>query len=348
MTKPEIKTRTLPVLKQELTELGEKPFRAQQVFRWLHSGVASFDEMTNVSKPLRAKLEEHYLLTAPTIARKQVSARDGTIKYLWELHDGNCVESVFMRYKHGNSACVSSQVGCRMGCKFCASGIGGLVRSLSAGEILDQILFMQRDTGERISNIVLMGTGEPLDNYDNVLRFIHLVGAPEGLNIGQRHISLSTSGLADQIDRLAEEKLQITLSVSLHSPDNESRSAMMPVNRSYPVERLMQSCRSYFDKTGRRISYEYTMIDGVSDRPWQAKQLAALLKGRPSHVNLIPLNAVTESGLRPSTREHVSAFQRQLESNGITATVRRTLGPDIDASCGQLRRRHINQSFGKE
>lgn len=348
MTKPEIKCRTIPELKEELAALGEKPFRAQQVFRWMHAGVSDFDEMTNLSKSLRAKLRENYLLTAPRIVRKQVSALDGTIKYLWELHDGNCVESVFMRYHHGNSACVSSQVGCRMGCKFCASGIGGLVRSLSAGEILDQILFMQKDTGERISNIVLMGTGEPLDNYDNVLRFLELVGSPDGLNIGQRHISLSTSGLADQIDRLAEEKLQITLSVSLHSPDNESRSAMMPVNRSYPVERLIQSCRHYFDVTGRRVSYEYTMIDGVSDRPWQAKKLAALLHGRPAHVNLIPLNAVTESGLRPSTRQHVSAFQKILESSGVTATVRRTLGPDIDASCGQLRRSYIEQSNGKE
>ncbi|MDO5547246.1 MAG: 23S rRNA (adenine(2503)-C(2))-methyltransferase RlmN [Eubacteriales bacterium] len=348
MAKPEIKCRTIPELKQELAALGEKPFRAQQIFRWMHAGVSDFEEMSNLSKPLRAKLREHYLLTAPRIVRKQVSALDGTIKYLWELHDGNCVESVFMRYRHGNSACVSSQVGCRMGCKFCASGIGGLVRSLSAGEILDQILFMQKDTGERISNIVLMGTGEPLDNYENVLRFLELVGSPDGLNIGQRHISLSTSGLADQIDRLAEEKLQITLSVSLHSPDNESRSAMMPVNRKYPVERLIQACRHYFDVTGRRISYEYTMIDGVSDRPWQARKLAALLHGRPSHVNLIPLNAVTESGLRPSTKQHVSAFQQILESNGVTATVRRTLGPDIDASCGQLRRRYIDQSTRKE
>ena len=348
MNKPEIKCRTLQELKAELTEMGEKPFRAGQIFSWLHQGVRSFDEMTNISKPLRAKLEEHYLLTAPAIARKQVSKVDGTVKYLWELHDGCCVESVFMKYHHGNTACVSSQVGCRMGCKFCASGIGGLERSLSAGEILDQILFMQRDTGERISNIVLMGTGEPLDNYDNVLRFIRLVGAEQGLNIGQRHISLSTSGLADQIDRLAKEKLQITLSISLHSPDNESRSAIMPVNRSYPVERLLQSCRGYFDATGRRISYEYTMIDGVSDRPWQAQKLAALLRGRPAHVNLIPLNHVTESGLHTSRKENIAAFQNILEKNGITATVRRTLGPDIDASCGQLRRRHIGETFGKE
>lgn len=348
MVKPEIKCRTLPELKEELRGMGEKPFRAAQVFAWLHQGVSSFDEMTNVSKALRAKLADTYLLTAPHIVRKQVSQVDGTIKYLWELYDGNCIESVFMRYHHGNTACVSSQVGCRMGCKFCASGIGGLVRSLSAGEILDQILFMQKDTGERISNVVLMGTGEPLDNYENVLRFIRLVGAEEGLHIGQRHISLSTSGLADQIDRLAEEKLQITLSISLHSPDNDSRSAIMPVNHSYPVERLLESCRRYFDMTGRRISYEYTMIDGVSDRPWQAKKLAALLRGRPAHVNLIPLNHVTESGLHTSTKEHVAAFQNILEKNGVTATVRRTLGPDIDASCGQLRRRHMGETFGKE
>lgn len=348
MTKPEIKCRELPELKTELCEMGEKPFRAVQIFRWLHQGVSSFDEMSNLPKELRGRLEGRYMLTSPKILRRQVSKADGTIKYLWELYDGNCIESVWMRYHHGNSACVSSQVGCRMGCKFCASGIGGLVRSLSAGEILDQILFMQKDTGERISNIVLMGTGEPLDNYDNVLRFIHLVGAEEGLHIGQRHISLSTSGLADQIDRLAEEKLQITLSISLHSPDNDSRSSIMPVNRRYPIERLLASCRRYFDITGRRISYEYTMIDGVSDRPWQAKKLAALLHGQPAHVNLIPLNHVTESGLRTSSKRNVAAFQNILEKNGITATVRRTLGPDIDASCGQLRRRHIVESFGKE
>ena len=338
MTKPEIKCRTLPELKEELREMGEKPFRAGQIFQWLHQGVSSFDEMTNVSKQLRAKLSEQYLLTAPKILRKQVSKVDGTIKYLWELHDGNCIESVFMRYHHGNSACVSSQVGCRMGCKFCASGLGGLVRSLSAGEILDQILFMQKDTGERISNIVLMGTGEPLDNYDNVLRFIRLVGAPEGLNIGQRHISLSTSGLVPQIRRLAEEKLQITLSISLHSPDNESRSATMPVNKSFPVEQLIAACRDYFDMTGRRISYEYTMIDGVSDRPWQARKLAELLRGRPAHVNLIPLNHVTESGLRTSPKEHVAAFQNILEKNGVTATVRRTLGPGSCAAGTSVKR----------
>ena len=342
-TKPEIKNFTEDELTQRLEELGQKSFRARQIFKWLHSGAKSWDDMNNIPKTLRALLDGNFILTAPKILRKQVSEIDGTVKYLWELYDGNCVESVFMRYHHGNSACVSTQVGCRMGCKFCASGIGGLVRSMSAGEILDQIIFMSQDMGERISNIVLMGTGEPLDNYDNVLRFIRLAGSENGLNIGQRHISISTSGLADKIDLLAKQKLQITLSVSLHAPDNESRSSIMPVNNAYPVERLIRSCKNYFDSTGRRVSYEYTMIDGVSDSPRQALRLAELLRGRPAHVNMIPLNAVTESGLKPSTKQNIRRFQNILEKNGVTATVRRTLGPDIDASCGQLRRRHIDR-----
>lgn len=342
--RPEIKSMTIEEIKGCLQDMGQQAFRAKQIFKWLHLGVTSFDEMTDLSKDLRALLAERFLLTVPEVERKQTSKVDGTQKYLWQLRDGNCVESVLMHYQHGNTACVSSQVGCRMGCAFCASGIGGLVRCLSAGEILDQILFMQKDSGEKISNIVLMGTGEPLDNYDNVLKFLHLVSDPGGICIGQRHISLSTCGLAPQIDRLAEEKLQITLSISLHSPDNESRSKTMPVNRSFPVEQLIASCKRYFDKTGRRISYEYAMIDGVSDRAWQAEKIAALLKGRPAHVNLIPLNNVTESALRPSTRENTANFQRILEKNGITATVRRRLGPDIDASCGQLRRRSLRES----
>lgn len=336
---PEIKAMTMAELQEHLTGLGQQAFRAKQVFKWLHQGVESFDDMTNLSKQMRGLLQDNFLLTKPRIVKKQVSQYDGTVKYLWKLHDGSLIESVLMQYEHGNTACVSSQVGCRMGCRFCASGIGGLVRNLSAGEILDQVLFMQKDTGRKVNNIVLMGTGEPLDNYENVLRFIRLLGDENGLNIGQRHISLSTCGLAEQIDRLAEEKLQITLSISLHSPDNESRNEIMPVNRRYPIERLLTSCRRYFDKTGRRISYEYTMIDGVSDRKWQAEKLAALLKGRPSHVNLIPLNAVAESGLKRSSKENISRFQRILEQYGVTATVRRRLGPDIDAACGQLRRR---------
>lgn len=341
--KSEIKCLSMDELRAELAAMGEKPFRAKQIFKWLHTPVDSFDEMSDLSKDLRARLAERFELTVPHVERKQVSKLDGTVKYLWRMRGGDCVESVLMRYEHGNTVCVSTQVGCRMGCKFCASGLFGLKRNLSAGEILDQVLFAQKDSGLKISNIVLMGTGEPLDNYDNVLRFLHLVSCQEGINIGQRHISLSTSGLADKIEKLADEKLQITLSISLHAPDNESRGKIMPVNRSYPIERLMQACNYYFDTTGRRISYEYAMSRGISDRPWQAERLAALLKGRPGHVNLIPLNPVKESAVQPSTRESVRRFQQILEKNGVTATVRRRLGPDIDAACGQLRRRTLEE-----
>lgn len=339
----EIKSLTIEELKAALVELGEKPFRAGQVFKWLHGGVRLFDEMSNISKDLRAKLAANFVLTAPEAMRKQVSQIDGTVKYLWKMRDGDCVESVLMHYEHGNTACVSTQVGCRMGCKFCASGLNGLKRHLSPGEILDEVLFMQRDSGERISNIVLMGTGEPLDNYDNVLKFLHLVSCPEGVNIGQRHISLSTSGIADKIEKLAGENLQITLSVSLHAPDDETRSSIMPVNNAYPIERLMQACRYYFDTTGRRISYEYMMARDKTDRLWQAEKLAGLLRGRPAHVNLIPLNEVAESPLKPSSRDAVRRFQQALEKRGVTVTVRRKLGPDIDAACGQLRRRELQK-----
>lgn len=341
--KSEIKCLSMDELRAELAAMGEKPFRAKQIFKWLHTPVDSFDEMSDLSKDLRARLAERFELTVPHVERKQVSKLDGTVKYLWRMRGGDCVESVLMRYEHGNTVCVSTQVGCRMGCKFCASGLFGLKRNLSAGEILDQVLFAQKDSGLKISNIVLMGTGEPLDNYDNVLKFLHLMSCQEGINIGQRHISLSTSGLADKIEKLADEKLQITLSISLHAPDNESRGKIMPVNRSYPIERLMQACNYYFDTTGRRISYEYAMSRGISDRPWQAERLAALLKGRPGHVNLIPLNPVKESAVQPSTRESVRRFQQILEKNGVTATVRRRLGPDIDAACGQLRRRTLEE-----
>ena len=328
-------------LEQFFQELGEPKFRAKQVFQWLWRGVASFDEMTNLSKALREKLRETCSLTVPQVERKQVSKLDGTIKYLWRLADGNCVESVVMRYKHGNTICVSSEVGCRMGCAFCASTLGGLVRRLEPSEILDQVMFAQKDSGLTISNIVLMGIGEPLDNYDNVMRFLELVNDPEGLNIGMRHISLSTCGLVDGIDKLADLQLQLTLSVSLHAPDDESRSRLMPINRVVGVERLMQSCRRYFDVTGRRISYEYAMVDGVNDQDWQADLLAKRLKGMPSHVNIIPLNDVAESPLKPSHR--VAQFQQRLERQGIACTVRRKLGGDIDASCGQLRRKTLKE-----
>jgi len=333
----DIKSMNIPELTAFLKEMGQPAFRAKQIFSWMHRGARSFDEMTNLSKDLRQKLSETCLLTAPTVERKQVSALDGTIKYLWKLSDGNCIETVLMQYKHGNTVCISSQVGCRMGCAFCASTLGGKVRDLRPSEMIDQVLFTQLDSGKPISNIVLMGIGEPLDNFDTVMRFLELVNHPDGLNIGMRHISLSTCGLVEKIDKLADLQLQLTLSVSLHAPDDETRSSIMPVNKSVGVERLFQSCRRYFEKTGRRISYEYAMIDGVNDSDRQADLLASHLRGMPGHVNLIPLNEVKESPLKPSRR--VAQFQKRLESHGVTVTVRRKLGGDIDASCGQLRRK---------
>ncbi|MCI9157612.1 MAG: 23S rRNA (adenine(2503)-C(2))-methyltransferase RlmN [Lawsonibacter sp.] len=338
----DIKSMDLEELTAWLKAQGEPAFRARQIFRWLYRGAASFEEMTDLSKALRQKLEETALLTPPKVARKQVSQQDGTIKYLWELADGNCVESVLMRYQHGNTVCISCQVGCRMGCAFCASTIAGKVRDLAPAEMVDQVLSTQIDSGAPVSNIVLMGIGEPLDNFDTVLRFLSLVNCPDGLDIGMRHISLSTCGLVEQIDKLAQYRLQLTLSVSLHAPDDETRSKIMPVNRSVGVDRLMEACRRYFEQTGRRISYEYAMIDGVNDADWQADLLAKRLRGTPAHVNLIPLNRVEESPLKPSRR--VAAFQKRLEDRGITVTVRRKLGGDIDASCGQLRRKAMKET----
>ena len=334
----DIKSMTLEELTRTMQDWGEPAFRGRQVFTWLHQrGVVSFGEMTNLSKPLREKLEEAYYINTLRVARKQVSRLDGTVKYLWELMDCNCIETVLMQYHHGNTVCISSQVGCRMGCAFCASTVGGKVRDLRPSELLDQVLFTQRDSGRPISNIVLMGIGEPMDNLDNVLRFLELVNHRDGLDIGMRHISLSTCGVIPGIRRLAELKLQLTLSVSLHAPDSETRSRIMPVNRAYDVEELFQACHDYFRQTGRRISFEYAMIDGVNDHDWQADLIAEKLRGMPGHVNMIPLNDVRESPLKPSRR--IRQFQQRLESRGVTATVRRSLGGDIDASCGQLRRK---------
>ena len=334
----EIKALTLSELKNAL---GDQPaFRARQIYTWLHRGVRSFDEMTDLPKALREKLAENWLLTVPEPVRRQESKLDGTVKYLWRLHDGNCVETVLMKYHHGNTVCISSEVGCPMGCAFCASTLGGLVRKLSPGEMLDEVLFTELDSGQPVSNIVLMGIGEPLDNYDNVCRFLELVNSGEGMNVGMRHISLSTCGIVPRILELAESRLQLTLSVSLHAPDDETRSRIMPVNRRWPVDELLAACREYYAKTSRRISFEYAMIRDVNDSPETARLLLKKLKGLPAHVNLIPLNNVEESPLKPSSRETVLRFQKLLEDNGVACTIRRTLGGDIDASCGQLRRKY--------
>ena len=338
----DIKSMTSEELGAWLKEQGEPSFRAKQIFTWLHRGAVSFHEMTNLPKALRERLDSQCVITHPEVVRKQISAQDGTIKYLWRLLDGNCIETVLMRYHHGNTVCISSQVGCRMGCAFCASTLGGKVRDLTPSEMIDQVLFTQIDAGVPISNIVLMGIGEPLDNFDTVLRFLELVNHQDGLNIGMRHISLSTCGLTDKIDKLAEHRLQLTLSVSLHAPDDETRSKIMPVNRGIGVKKLFDTCRRYFETTGRRISYEYAMIDGVNDSDAQADLLANHLKGTPGHVNLIPLNEVRESPLKPSRR--VLEFQHRLEGQGVTVTVRRKLGSDIDASCGQLRRKAMGMA----
>ena len=335
-----LKSQTLPELTATLKALGLPAFRGKQVYTWLHKGVRSYDEMTNLPRDLRALLAEKYPITPPEVVRRQESAKDGTIKYLWQLSDGNCVETVLMRYNYGNTVCISTEVGCPMGCAFCASTIGGLVRRLEPFEMLDEVLFTQADSGLPISRIVLMGIGEPLDNFDNVMRFLELVNSEEGMNISMRHISLSTCGLVPKIDELAKRKLQISLAISLHGPNNEIRGRVMPVNRAYPMEELLDACRRYFDATGRRIHFEYAMIDGVNDSVRDAKEILRQMKGIPAHFNLIPLNHVEESPLKPSSRAAVAAFQKTLEAGGITATVRRTLGSDIDASCGQLRRKY--------
>jgi len=335
-----LKSMTLPELTAALKELGQPAFRGKQVYTWLHKGVRSYEEMTNLPKALRDTLAEKYPINPPEVVRKQESKKDGTIKYLWKLADGNCVETVLMRYNYGNTVCISTEVGCAMGCAFCASTIGGLVRRLEPYEMLDEVLFTQVDSGLPISRIVLMGIGEPLDNFDNVMRFLELVNSEEGMNISMRHISLSTCGLVPKIDKLAEKKLQISLAISLHGPNNEIRSRVMPVNKAYPIEELLDACCRYYNATSRRIHFEYAMIDGVNDREEHAKELLRRLKGLPAHFNLIPLNHVEESPLKPSSRAAVARFQKILEDGGITATVRRTLGSDIDASCGQLRRKY--------
>ncbi len=333
-----------------MSELGEPKYRAKQIFTWLHRG-KSPAEMTDIPKGLRAKLDERCIFKLPEVETKLVSKIDGTIKYLWRLHDGNFVESVFMRYKHGNTVCISSQVGCRMGCAFCASTIGGKVRDLSASEMLGQIIATELDSGEKVSGVVMMGIGEPLDNYANSIRFLHLVNLSDGLNIGHRHISLSTCGVVDKIRELAGENLQITLSISLHAFDDETRSSLMPINKKWNIHELLSACKDYFDTTGRRISFEYTLISGKNDSEENALKLAKLLNSTlraggsmPIHVNLIPVNPVSGKSFTSSDKNTVNAFAALLEKHGISATVRRKLGSDINASCGQLRRKSIENN----
>lgn len=335
----DIKSMNVPELEGLLAHWGQPKFRAKQIFSWLHDKrVLTFGEMTNLPAALREKLETECAITSLEVERKLVSQLDGTVKYLYRLPDGQHVESVRMQYEHGISLCISSQVGCKMGCAFCASTKAGFVRNLTASEILEQVYAAGRDAGERIGSIVMMGIGEPLDNFDNVMRFLELVADPNGLNLSHRHISLSTCGVVDRIRELAEKDLQITLSISLHATDDEARSAIMPVNRRWQIGELLDACREYTDRTHRRISYEYALISGVNDSRRQAEELAGLLKGMLCHVNLIPVNYVREAGYEKSPRKRVYEFQKVLNDRGINATVRRTLGADINAACGQLRR----------
>ena len=335
----DIKSLTLKELKDEIVLMGEKSFKAGQIYFWLHKhGVESFDEMTNISKDLRAELQKKYDIYNCAIEKKLVSVYDETVKYLFRLNDGELIESVVMKYKYGYTICVSSQVGCKMGCKFCASGIAGFVRNLTPSEILSQVYAAQRDLGIRISHIVMMGVGEPLDNFDNVMRFLALVSDENGLNISMRNISLSTCGVVTGIYKLMEKKLQLTLSVSLHAPNDEIRSKTMPVNDRWNIDELLAACRDYTRSTSRRISFEYAMISGVNDSDECARELGKRLKGMLCHVNLIPVNSVKERDYRKSSDNRIAGFIKTLERYGINVTVRRTLGSDINASCGQLRR----------
>lgn len=340
MEKADIKSFDKKELEAFLVSLGEKPFRAKQIYPWLHvKHISSFSQMTDISKKLIEKLEETCELTVLKKVEMQCSKIDGTRKYLFALADGNMVESVLMRYKHGNSVCISSQVGCRMGCSFCASTLDGLVRNLTAGEMLDQIYRIQEDTGERVSNLVVMGIGEPLDNYENLLKFIRLLSDEHGLHISQRNITVSTCGLVPNMRKLAEEKLQITLALSLHASSQEKRTSLMPVAKTYEIHELMEACSYYFVQTGRRITFEYSLVSGVNDTKQDALQLAALIKGMNCHVNLIPVNPIKERSYVQPDMQSVRAFKENLEKYGINVTIRREMGRDIDGACGQLRKR---------
>ncbi len=337
-----IKDFTIDELKQEMQNLKEKPYRAEQIFKWIYEEkVKSFDEMTNLSLELREKLKENYTICNFIILKKQ-EAKDGTKKYLFDVLDGNAIETVLMEYHHGYSICVSSQIGCKMGCKFCASTGINFVRSLTSGEIVEQIIAVEQDQNIRISNVVFMGIGEPLDNYENVVKAIRIINHPKGLNIGARHISISTSGLVPKIYKLAEENIQCTLSISLHATNNQKRSEMMPVNNTYPIEELLKACKDYITKTNRRISFEYALAKGNNDNLEDAEELVKLLKGMLCHVNLIPINKIENGKYIKSSNENIMKFRDYLNNHGIVATIRRELGSDIDAACGQLRRKNLN------
>ena len=341
MGKKDIKSLPLDELTEELNKLGEKAFRAKQLYQWMHEKLArSYDEMTNISKALKEKLEANFVYTGLKMVTFQESEIDGTRKYLFELADGNVVESVWMKYKHGNSVCISSQVGCRMGCRFCASTLDGLERNLLPGEMLDQIYYISKHTGERVSNVVVMGTGEPMDNYDNLICFIQMLTDENGLHISQRNVTVSTCGIVPRIRQLAEEDLQITLALSLHATTDEKRQKLMPIAYTYRLEEVLDACKYYFDKTGRRLTFEYSLVRGVNDTEEDARELTHLVEHLNCHVNLIPVNPIEERDYKESTAQSIRAFQARLEKSHINVTVRREMGRDIDGACGQLRRRH--------
>ena len=340
----DIKSLTLGELENLIAELGDKRFRAGQIYQWLHQKlVEDFDEMTNISKDLREKLKASCRLVALRVERLQVSKLDGTSKFLFELHDGNMIESVLMKYHHGNSVCISSQVGCRMGCRFCASTLDGMVRNLTPSEMLDQIYRIQKISGERVDNVVVMGSGEPFDNYDNLLRFVELLNHEKGLNISARNLTVSTCGLVPKIYELAQHKLQLTLAVSLHAPNDELRKTMMPIANKYSVKEIMEACRDYIDKTGRRISFEYSLVKGVNDTKECAMQLIGLVRGMNCHINLIPVNPIKERDYKQSEHKSIQDFKNTLEKNKINCTRRREMGRDIDGACGQLRKAYLDK-----
>ncbi|MDD6293303.1 MAG: 23S rRNA (adenine(2503)-C(2))-methyltransferase RlmN [Lachnospiraceae bacterium] len=349
MEKQDIMLYSLDELKDYLNSIGEKPFRAKQIYEWLHQKlVESFDDMTNISKNLKEKLNNDFYIQSLEMVQVLTSKIDGTQKFLFRLNDGNVIESVLMRYKHGNSVCISTQVGCRMGCRFCASTLDGLVRNLKPSEMLEEIYYIQRYSKERVSNIVLMGSGEPMDNFDNVLAFVKAISDENGLHISQRNITISSCGLAEKIKELADSNVQVTLALSLHAADDETRKQLMPIAYKYSIKEVLEACQYFFDKTGRRITFEYSLVAGVNDTKEEAAKLVHLIKGMNCHVNLIPVNPIKERDFKRSTKVNIALFKGYLEKNGINATVRREMGSDIQGACGQLRKSFIEEEAGEK